>query len=110
MHASFFPPSMVTTPVKISYLFLYYLALQIKQEITKIKLKYYFKRGGQVISGCPRTDKGASPLVPSCTVHALFQPDQHIVFLFLAILGHPNLSFLLDYCPLANMDCNVSGH
>ena len=32
-------------------------------------------------------DKGASPLVPSCTVHALFQPVQHLVFPFLAILG-----------------------
>ena len=46
-----------------------------------MKKKYY--------SGCPRTDKGASPLVPSCTVHALFQPGQHIVFLFLAIPGQP---------------------
>jgi len=34
-----------------------------------------------------RMYKGASPLVPSCTVHAPFQPVQHLVSPFLAILG-----------------------
>jgi hypothetical protein len=34
-------------------------------------------------------DKGASPLVPSCTVHDPLQPGQHIVSPFLAILGQP---------------------
>jgi hypothetical protein len=55
--------------------------------------EFFVKPGdrGQVNSGCPGTDKGASPLVPSCTVHALFQPGQHIAFLFLAILGQPEL-------------------
>ena len=36
-------------------------------------------------------DKGASPLVPSCTVHAHFQPVQHLVSPFLAILGQASI-------------------
>jgi len=46
-------------------------------------------------------DNGLSINLPvpksSCTVHALFQPGQHIVFLFLAILGQPELFSLIDY-------------
>ncbi len=39
---------------------------------------------------CPRIDKGASPLVPSCTGNAIFQPPLHRVLAFYAILGqHP---------------------
>jgi hypothetical protein len=49
----------------------------------------YARSFGFYLGACPRTDKGASPLVPSCTVHAPFQPGHHIVFPFLAILGQP---------------------
>jgi hypothetical protein len=45
------------------------------------------KPGAWGLGGCPRIDKGASPLVPSCAVHTPFQPGQHPDFPFSAILG-----------------------
>jgi len=49
----------------------------------KYKL-FSFKCQIRGLKPCPRIDKGASPLVPSCNVHAPFQPGQHIVFPCLA--------------------------
>jgi hypothetical protein len=43
----------------------------------------------------PRIDKGASPLVPSCTYNAIFQPPLHRVLAFYAILGQPPKYFYL---------------